>query len=319
MAKSSIRNYAKYALGPDYRGLAWHEAGGNKKGTGKRNPVPTAGPNTGLWGPGGVNPGSGQASPVFTPRNPNPPPPPVPKPPTAAPTPTVTPVPKPAPLPQFDALYDTTVNRLAGNRQNVEDAYRFQGQQLSQAYGFDEQGREITDPSQALYNPFNRMALLRKAFQEGNNATTGTLAGQGQLYSGYHQEKLDDNRHGFNVSEDDLRRGYTTDRRGLLDSYLSALDAIRREEEAAEAARLQRDIDDRENSDPDDDDDGDGGGGGGPAPSGSSEYQPGSGRPKSAPASYGPTIKGTDIPLSTLPKTQDPFKGKKKKKGKGKN
>lgn len=38
-------------------------------------------------------------------------------------------------------------------------------------------------------NPFSRAALLQRAYQQRQKSTTGQLASQGQLYSGYHQAK----------------------------------------------------------------------------------------------------------------------------------
>ena len=166
----------------------------------------------------------------------------------------------------FSPAYESAKARIEQGYKNLLDQYKFGGTQLSQGYGFDEQGREITDPKNVLYNPFNRMKLLRDSFATANKGSTNAMAAQGQLYSGALQNQLNYNRQGFDVSEDDLKRDYTTGRRALLDAWLSGRDELGRELEGAEKDYLEYILANRPDPTAGSGGGGTGGAGGGAAP-----------------------------------------------------
>ena len=100
------------------------------------------------------------------------------------------------PLP-FDPVYQAQVANLNRQQALTQGNIQYQTGQVKQEYGFD-------DPS----NPFNRSEMIKRAYQQGQAATTGGMASRGQLYSGALQTELDHGRFGYEQNVDSARRAY---------------------------------------------------------------------------------------------------------------
>lgn len=149
------------------------------------------------------------------------------------------------PKPAFNPAYDSALAAIDQRYGNLAGQYQYGTTALSQAYGFDEQGREITDPSNVLFNPFNRMKLLRESFQTANKATSGSMASRGQLYSGALQSRLDNNRGQFDQNQDTLQRDYMSGRQQLLSAWLEGQDELARLRAEAEQGNLDFQLENR--------------------------------------------------------------------------
>ncbi len=89
----------------------------------------------------------------------------------------------------IDPIYDSTKAGIGYERT-----------MMGQEYGYDAMG--AFDPS----NPYSKATLLERSFYQGQNATTNSMASQGQLYSGAHQTNLDEGTFKYKRDEDSLKR-----------------------------------------------------------------------------------------------------------------
>lgn len=220
MAKlnNSLRNYRGYAAGPSARRA-------------RQAPQPFD-PSMGLYP---VAQGTPERQiPGLVMRGAKPPPGPKPKGPPKPPASMEHP-------PPFDPTYETRIGRIGEKYGNLVGQHKYGTDALSQEYGLEGEGAgtEIADPSHVLFNPFNRMKLLRESFQTANRATTGQMAERGQLYAGATQSRLDNNERARAMDEDRIRRDYAGGRRSLLDAWLTGTGQLGDEKLAADDDNLK--------------------------------------------------------------------------------
>ena len=116
----------------------------------------------------------------------------------------------PQPL-SFDPVYQNSVASANLGYDQTLAANAYQRNRVKQTYGFD-------DPS----DPFNRAAMLQKAYQQRTSGTTNSFAASGQLYSGATQRNLDQGRTDYDQSYSGLRRQYEDELQGLTQADLAA-------------------------------------------------------------------------------------------------
>ena len=97
----------------------------------------------------------------------------------------------------YDSSYDATVNAINTGLGNTLADLTYDETRLKQDYGFD-------DPS----NPYNRAAMLRRAFEQQQRGTQNSYAARGQLYSGAIVNAQNENQFGYNRDFDSLSRAY---------------------------------------------------------------------------------------------------------------
>lgn len=89
-------------------------------------------------------------------------------------------------------------NRLNQTQAGLDDQER----QLGAGYGMGQYGGDIAS------NPYSRAALLQRSYNQGQRASTNTLASRGQLYSGAASNAFTANRGNFAQAQDALQRDY---------------------------------------------------------------------------------------------------------------
>ena len=89
-------------------------------------------------------------------------------------------------------------NRLNQTQAGLDDQER----QLGVGYGMGQYGGDIAS------NPYSRAALLQRSYNQGQRASTNTLASRGQLYSGAASNAFTANRGNFAQAQDALQRDY---------------------------------------------------------------------------------------------------------------
>ena len=77
-----------------------------------------------------------------------------------------------------------------------------QERQLGVGYGMGQYGGDIAS------NPYSRAALLQRSYNQGQRASTNTLASRGQLYAGAASNAFTANRGNFAQAQDALQRDY---------------------------------------------------------------------------------------------------------------
>lgn len=134
-------------------------------------------------------------------------------------------------MPLYDSLYNQALTNATTGRDQTLAQLGFavgpDGQltatdtgarkRLRLQYGYTASGGY--DPS----NPFSQASLLREAFQNRTKYNTGSLASQGQLYSGYLRSKQNENLSDFNKGNSQLRSSYNDAMAGLTTQATGAM------------------------------------------------------------------------------------------------
>ena len=89
-------------------------------------------------------------------------------------------------------------NRLNQTQAGLDDQER----QLGVGYGMGQYGGDIAA------NPYSRAALLQRSYNQGQRASTNTLASRGQLYAGAASNAFTANRGNFAQAQDALQKDY---------------------------------------------------------------------------------------------------------------
>lgn len=105
-------------------------------------------------------------------------------------TPAYTPTP-------WDGNYESTVANINRRRSEALAGLNYEETRTKQDYGFD-------DPS----NPFNRLKMLERSYQQSKAGAGNSMAAGGQLYSGAYQQAQDQLAFGETQDRDSLRRSY---------------------------------------------------------------------------------------------------------------
>lgn len=142
-----------------------------------------------------------------------------------------------APLP-WDARYEQTVGGI--NRDRDQTLAELNAQELAakQDFGFD-------DPS----DPFNKLKMLEKAFQERQRGNTTNLAARKQLYSGALQNAQNAAQGGFSQDRDALRRSYDDILAGIQSRRIGVQSAAEDSIGDADYDRIQAGLENRPDPD----------------------------------------------------------------------
>jgi hypothetical protein len=134
----------------------------------------------------------------------------------------------PSPLP-YSSAYESAVGRA--NRDLSSSQADITGRELAteQQYGFG------ADQS----NPWSRANQLQRGFATQQSATTNTMAGRGQLYSGATSNARASDRMGFEQDLDSSQRDYLAQLADYSRQRVGAQQSYDDQLAAAEAARLE--------------------------------------------------------------------------------
>lgn len=127
----------------------------------------------------------------------------------------------------YDALYEDAVARRQRNLTNTMGQLQFEETDLNQTYN---------DPS----NPFNQLAMAKRAFEQQKRGATNSMAARGQLYSGALQNQQNEIRFGHERTNDDLARAYARARQGIVARRQGAQSEFEDYKASAYADRLAR-------------------------------------------------------------------------------
>ena len=97
----------------------------------------------------------------------------------------------------WDTRYETRVGEINRGRDDSLAGLQNDENRIKQDFGFD-------DPS----NPFNRLKMMERMYQQSKTGTTNSMAAQGQLYSGALERQQDDLSFRESGDRDSLRRNY---------------------------------------------------------------------------------------------------------------
>lgn len=113
--------------------------------------------------------------------------------------------------PRVDSIYNSTIGRLRQQREDTYTQLGYQDRRTANDYGFkvDFHGHTADaipefDPT----NPFSKMALLQRSFEQTKNGDNTGFAANGQLFSGAYGRQREETQHGFDVNKDSLVKAF---------------------------------------------------------------------------------------------------------------
>lgn len=113
--------------------------------------------------------------------------------------------------PRVQANYDSTVGRLRQQREDTYSQLGYQDLRAANDYGFKVDFHDhVADaiPTFDPTNPFSKMALLQRAFEQGRKGDETNYAAQGQLFSGAYQRQVGERQFGQDANTDALKKAF---------------------------------------------------------------------------------------------------------------
>lgn len=138
--------------------------------------------------------------------------------------PASTPAPQPMP---YDAIYTDAVARAQRNFAQTSGALQFEENDLNRGYN---------DPT----NPFNQLAMAKRAFEHQKSFATNSMAARGQLYSGALQNNLNEGRFQHERQNDSLAQAYQRAKQDIINRRSSAQASLDDRKADAYANRFAR-------------------------------------------------------------------------------
>jgi hypothetical protein len=135
---------------------------------------------------------------------------------------------QPAPLPP-DPQYTLAQGAAQQQLNTTLSGIQYNRTRAQQEYGFDDTS-----------DPYNRAAMLERAYHQSQSGTLNQEAGRGQLYSGALQSNLDEGRYQYERNRSDLRRQYEDLLHGYTQSEAQARAGYRTTLAGAEGDRIDR-------------------------------------------------------------------------------
>lgn len=119
----------------------------------------------------------------------------------------------PAYDPRIEGMYQNTVTDLGVTRDNAIGDYNYDINTGGNNYGFkpgydaagNPSGNYAVDPS----DPFSKMSLLQRSYENTTRGTTNNYASSGQLYSGSLRNAQTNNSFNFEQGKDSLMKDFT--------------------------------------------------------------------------------------------------------------